>query len=240
MIKKSTCILFFVVSCSIGHAQNKFSDSLMRRLAIVKEDTSRVLVMADLCYFYRYTNIDSSIFYGQGALTLAQQIKFMRGEADALNKLGLALREKGDLPKSLELEFKALKIARENNYELEIADCFRRIGHVYMDLNDYPKAVSYSLQALQIDTSIHNERREATECMDLGMIYQQMTQSDSALYYEQRAFEKINLIEDLSVEVYRVLGNIQAMRGNKNNALGYYLKGIQVGLKISDFRTISF
>ena len=59
------------------------------------------------------------------------------------------------------------------------------------------------------------------------MIYQQMNQPDSALYYAQQAFAKIGLIEDLSVEVYRVLGNIQAMKGNKNNALGYYQKGIQ-------------
>ncbi len=102
--------------------------------------------MADLCYFYRYTNIDSSMFYGQSALALAQKNKFLRGEADALNKLGLAFREKGDLPKSLELEFKALKIAQENNYELEIVYCLRRIGHVYMDLKDYPKAASYSMQ----------------------------------------------------------------------------------------------
>jgi signal transduction histidine kinase len=240
MIKVFTFIFLFAFLCSTGHAQNKFTDSLMRKLEIAKEDTSRVLAMAELCYFYRYTNIDSSMLYGQSALTLAQQIKFLRGQADAMNKLGLAQREKGDLPKSLEMEFKALKIAQDNGYETEIAECFRRIGHVYMDLKDYPKAVSYSLRALNIDTLVRNERGRATESMDLGMIYQQMGHPDSALYYAQHAFEKINLIEDLSVEVYRVLGNIQAMKGNKNNALSYYQKGIQVGLKINDFRTISF
>ncbi len=76
--------------------------------------------------------------------------------------------------------------------------------------------------------------------MDLAVIYQQMDRSDSAMYYARHAFEKINFIEDLSVEVYRVLGNIEAAKGNKNIALDYYQKGIQAGIKISDFRTISF
>jgi tetratricopeptide (TPR) repeat protein len=123
-------ISFFII-CYIGFAQNKYTDSLLLRLSLSKEDTSRVLTMADLGYFYRYTNIDSAMFYGNKALALAQQIKFLRGEADALNKLGLTLREKGDLPKSLELQFKALKIAQDNNYILVLANVYRRIGHVY-------------------------------------------------------------------------------------------------------------
>ena len=51
------------------------------------------------------------------------------------------------------------------------------------------------------------------------------------MYYAHHAFEKISLIEDLSAEVYRVLGNIEAMKGEKNNALGYYQQGVKVGLK---------
>ena len=167
MIKISIFTFLFAILCSIGMGQNKFTDSLMRELAMAKEDTTRVLLMADLCYFYRYTNIDSSMFYGQNALALAQKIEFPRGQSDALNKLGLAFREKGDLPKSLELELKGLKIAQENNYENEIAYCFRRIGHVYMDLKNYPKAVSYSLQGLRIDSLIGDDRGRATESMDL-------------------------------------------------------------------------
>ena len=162
MIKIFTFTFLLAISCCVVLAQNKFTDSLMHQLSQSKEDTTRVLVMADLCYFYRYTNIDSSVFYGQNALALAQKIEFKRGEADALNKLGLAWREKGDLPKSLELEFKALKIAQENNYERETRNCFRRIGHVYMDLNDYPNAVGYSLQGLKIYSLMSDGTRRSS------------------------------------------------------------------------------
>ncbi len=240
MLKKIGISLLFALICNIGIAQNKFTDTLMQHLLLAKQDSNRVLIMSDLCFFYRYTNIDSSLFYGQGALKLARAINFLRGEADALNKLGLTIREEGDLPKSLQLQFQALEIAKENNYVIEIANCFRRIGHVYMDLNDYLIAASYSLKALKIDSTIKDERSEAIEWMDLGEIYQHMNQSDSAFYYEHSAFEKINHIEDEAPDVYRVLGNIQAANGNKDSALDYYQNGIEVGLKINDFRSISF
>ncbi|MDP9229262.1 MAG: two-component sensor histidine kinase, partial [Bacteroidota bacterium] len=212
----------------------------MRQLTIAKDDTSRVLVMAELCYFFRYTNIDSSMFYGQSSLALAQQIKFPRGESNALNRLGLALREKGDLSKSLELQFKALKIAEDNSYIIETANCYRRIGLVYMDLKDYPKTLSYLQQALKNSELIQNKRGIAIEYLNLGMTYEYMSQLDSSLYYEQKAFDEKDYIEDLFPEVNRVLGNIQTKKGNQQLALSYYHKGIEAGLKLNDFRTISF
>lgn len=240
MIKRVILILLMAVVYNIVPAQNKFTDSLIRELASAKDDTSRVLIMADLCYFYRYSNIDSSLIYGQNALALAQSIRFLRGQADALDKLGLSLREEGDLPKSLKLQFQALKIAKDNNYMSETANCLRRIGHIYFDIKDYSKATSYSLQALKIDSLIRDDRGIAIENMDLGTIYLQLNKPDTALHYVQHSFEKINLIEDLSVEVFRVLGNIQALKGDPHGASDYFAKGIQTGLKINDYRTISF
>jgi len=212
----------------------------MSQLSLAREDSSRVLVMADLCYFYRYTNIDSSKNYGQEAIDLARKIKFLRGEAAALDKLGLTYREEGNLAKCLDLEFQALQIADNNGYTSEIGSCFRRIGHVYLDLDDYQTAASYSLQALAIDTTLHDKRGEAIESMDLGMIYHLMHRDDSALFYAQHSLGMIGLIEDLSPDLYRVLGNIQASAGDKNAALHYYQQGIQVAFDVKDFRTISF
>lgn len=232
MIKTFPFILLFIITYSNSFAQNKYTDSLLYRLAIAKNDTSRVLIMADLCYFYRYQNIDSSLLYGRNALALAQQIKFLRGEADALNKTGLALREKGDLPKALELLLKALKIAEDNNYILETANCFRRIGLVYMDLKDYPKALIYLKEALKRSELIQHKRGQAIEYMNLGMTYEYMGQLDSALYYGQKAFDEKEHLVDLVPEVFRVLGMIQTKKGNKQLAITYYQEGIRLGKKI--------
>ena len=125
-------IFFFSILCNVVFAQNKLTDSLRRLLDITKEDTSQVLTTIDMGLQYRNTNPDSTIYYCEKALALARQIYFKRGEAYALTTIGLALREKGDLPKSLELNIQALQIAETNNYTIEAAFCLRRIGLVYM------------------------------------------------------------------------------------------------------------
>jgi two-component system NtrC family sensor kinase len=242
-MKKTILSVWFIslaMTLSTGSfAQNKFTDSLLHALSLATADSSRVLIMADLGYFYRYSNIDSSILYGRKALSLARSISFLRGESNALDKLGLSYREEGDLPRSLDLQFQALQIARDNQFLRETASCLRRIGHIYFDIKDNPKALSYSREALHIDSLIRDERGIAIEHMDLGSIYLQLDKPDAAFPYVRQSLEKISLIEDLSVEVYRILGNIQALKGNSSLATAYFNQGIQTGERINDYRTIS-
>ncbi len=239
MIRTFVTTVILAASFHIGLSQNIYTDSLRQKLAISKNDTSRVLLMAELCFYYRYSNSDSSVFYGEHSLALAKQIKFLRGECQALARLGLAMRERGDLPKSLELQFSGLKIAEDHHFMIEQSGCLRRIGLVYMDLKYYRKAIDYYQRARKIDLAIGYKRGEAIACMNMGMTYQYMNNRDSALYYNDRAFKGLGYIKDLITDVYRTRGDIEAMNGNKNTAIAYYNQGIQKGLKINDYRTVS-
>lgn len=240
MTKKLLYTLLLLAFCNAGLAQNKLTDSLSRLLNVTTEDTSRVLVLTNLGLQYRNTNPDSSIYYCEKALVFARQIKFKRGEAFALVTIALSMREKGDLPKALELTMQALQIAESNNYTVEAATCLRRIGLVYMDLKDYQPCLKYLYQALHKQESIPFERGIAIEYMNLAMTYEYMNQLDSALFYIQKAENNKELIEDVYPEVNRVFGNIYARRGDRQSAVRYYNKGIETGLKLNDYRTVSF
>ncbi len=232
--------LLSAVICLPGFTQNKFTDSLLRQLPLAKDDTNRVLIMAELSFHYRYLNIDSAIYFGEQALSLAEDIHFSRGEANALTHIGQAMREKGDLPKALELQIRAKNIAKENDYTAEYATALRRIGLVYMDLRDFPKTLSYLHEALYHAALIQSKRGMAIEYMNLGMTHEYMKNVDSALFYAQKAFEGKEYIEDLYPEVLRVMGNIQTQKNNQPLALSYYQQGIEAGLKLNDYRTISY
>jgi len=240
MGKKAIVIILLTTLCNWSVAQNKLTDSLKQLLTITNVDTSRVLVLTNLGLQYRNTNPDSSVYFVEKGLALARQIKFKRGEAFALTTIGLALREKGELPKALELQFQALQIAEPNNYPIEAAFCLRRIGLIYMDLADYTTCLHYLNLALKKQEAIQYMRGIAIEYMNLAMTYEYMGQPDSALYFIQKADKGKNLIEDLYPEVSRVYGNIYARKGNPQLALSYYNKGIKDGMKLNDFRTVSF
>jgi len=233
-----TAVLFIVSSVAV--AQNKQTDSLVQQLSVVKSDSSRVWLLAELCSDFRYSNTDSSIFYGQMALSLARKINFLRGEANTLNRLSVTFLSMGNLPKTMELQYSALKISEDNNFQFEKAACLRRIGMVYTELENYSKAIGFFHVALKIDSAIKNRGGVAIAYANLGMLYQYMNNADSALYYNQKAFAALHDYKPMEAEIYRVRGDIEAMNGNKDAALNYYQQGIQVGLNSNDSRNNSF
>jgi two-component system NtrC family sensor kinase len=239
MIKTFLFTMLFILTASVGIAQNKYTDSLKHQLALAKDDTSRALVMAELCYFFRYSSTDSSLYYGEKALTLSQKLKFWKGEANSLNRMGLTMREKGDFPKALELQFKSLKIAEENNYLLGIANANRRIGLVYSDLGDNTKALQYGYEALKYDILANNNRGIALQYMNLGISYGHLNMFDSARYFLNRALDSQAVIKDILSELNNYMGNVEAKKKNFPAALALYNRGLAIGIPNNDYRSVS-
>ncbi|RDB07407.1 hypothetical protein DVG78_05235 [Runella aurantiaca] len=112
---KTLAFLLALIS-SFGFAQNRQRiDSLKYELAIAKTDTSRVLIMAQLCNGYRPSKPDSAVFFGEKRMALAEKIKFPKGMIRNTTNYGRVMLDLGNIPKSLAMQFKALQMAKENN-----------------------------------------------------------------------------------------------------------------------------
>jgi two-component system NtrC family sensor kinase len=230
-MKALTFILLAALIGRVSFGQNArgrlIIDSLKRQLTIAKHDTSRVLIMAQLCNIYRVPQPDSALVFGQQALTLAQQIKFPKGEIRALAYMGRVQLEAGSLPKSLEMQFKALQIAEDNHLSAETATPLNYMGSVYFTLGNYPKAISYYRQSIVIDEANHMSGE--AQKMNIGNAFEKMNQLDSALYYEQQAYKEMGRAGNgINSIVFRNLGNIQTKLGNTRLAMEYYRKGLQM------------
>src|SRR5262249_39251585 len=117
----------------------RFKDELSK----ARQDTSRSLILAELAKAYRSAFPDSSLFYGQRALSLATQIKYPKGQIVGLLSISVIQRELGNHSLALEDGFKALQIARTNNALREIPICLVRIGNVYLYSRNYREALKY-------------------------------------------------------------------------------------------------
>src|SRR6516225_3901759 len=106
MLKTSGILILILFSFCVGFSQiggtNHFRDSLKNELAHAKDDTSRVLIMADLANAYWTKDADSLNKYAYQSLALTKKIKFWRGLASALNAFAIAFQLQGDYPKSLQ------------------------------------------------------------------------------------------------------------------------------------------
>jgi two-component sensor histidine kinase len=235
-------IIFSTFPIYLLSAQPKLTDSLKHELVLTNQDTSRVLVLSELCLQYRLSKPDSAFWYGQKALHLARQINYLKGEANALGSIGFVMREVGNLPNALRVEFKAIQIAEGSGDVYEIARSMNIVGNIYLDLKDFPNALRYYHLARQKHTAIHHEPGLAITQSNIGSTYEQMNKLDSAWYYERQAYQKmlrLNLVNNMPY-VLRILGNIQAKRGNPSLAMHYYRQSQAIAQKEYNLRNIAF
>ena len=103
-----TCILA-ISYCVCVAAQNVETDSLKRSLLETKDDSKRVYVLEALSYAYLSSYPDTALQYALEGLRLAQEIKFLKGQAICINAIGNVYFNVGDNAKALEMFLQFLK-----------------------------------------------------------------------------------------------------------------------------------
>ncbi len=225
-----TAFLLLLKCCIVSAQSTEVIDSLHHQLATSKDDTSRIQTQIQLCYFYRLGNADSSVFYGEQAFQSAEKINYTPGEILSLGFMSITMQQLGNLPKALDMSFKALQIAQSGKQENLNTPALNAIGEVYTVLKDYRRALSYQQTAISICSATNNTEGLAYSWRDMGIVYTEMNKLDSAVFCEQKAadaFSKINRQEPL---VYETLGDVKIKSGNYNEALNFYQKGLQVAI----------
>ncbi len=231
---QNSSLHYFQVAESLGEQLHYTNTDIYKRLLFYfnHQDTIRVLTMSKICNLYSATNSDSALFYGQKALDLSRQIKYPKGEANALLDLALAIYNMGDYPKSMELSLKGLQISEKYNFIFLKATAFDRIGNIYLDMKEYSKCISYYRQSMEFCKAVNNNYLYDIGQSNLLQAYLGLNQLDSALYYGHLAEEyerKYN--SDIIPWTLHSLGLVYLQRGNKQLALKYLKDGLENSYK---------
>ncbi|HET9825244.1 MAG TPA: ATP-binding protein [Chitinophagaceae bacterium] len=215
-------------------------DKLHVRLASARDDTSKINARIDLCLAYRLGNTDSSLWYGQKALESAEKIKYIRGQVTVLGFMCIVMEQRGNLPKSLEMGFKALQLAEEHQLETLTGPALDGIGETYIILKDYLKAIGYLRRYIAIEANGLSDEGLAYAYFDMGVAFAGLNKLDSANYYEQRAiatFGNYNYEEPL---VYQALGDIKIQQGKLQEALAYYQRSLTTSVRKNERRASAY
>ena len=240
MTKKSLLLIYCLVIASIGFGQINFNylqtDSLRHELSKAKNDTGRVLLMANLAEGYRWSNPDSAMYFGQSALQLAKQIDFQRGQAAALISISVVHRELGNLAKALDLAMQALAIAQRHKFAVEEVSALIRVANVYSSANNYSKALIYLHQSEDQSRNNGNKLYENISQWLIASAFERTNNLDSAIYYADRAFKNVSW-EAGTDFAYNILGDIQLKLKKDTLALNSYRIGLKEAERASDYRT---
>lgn len=231
--KSKTYLLFiFLISCVQAYAQNGNTDSLKQLLLTQKQDTNKVNLLSEISFVSLGSQPDTSVWYAQQALHLAEKLQYEPGVLNAALSLADAYTTTGNYPMAINFGFKALALAKKANLPLNIIWANARLAQCYYYLEDYSTTLQYDRTIFTIAEKFFPDSI-AFICTDLSRVFDGMNQPDSALLYAKKSYYQIKAwhYEGWYTVIYPVLGNAFAGKGQYDSALNFYRTGLHAALK---------
>lgn len=199
-------------------------DNLKKTAASEAHDTLRVQALCDLCYTFLSINPDSSIFFGEQAVVLADKIDFKKGRAGSRSDLGLAYFYKGDLSKAISLWEVASAIREKLDDKSGVAALNVKIGAAYFKLGNYEKSLASQMKALKMFEALNFDNGTAHAMNNVAAVFEMQKQYDKAREYYLSAVAMNIKIKD-TIQAATVLinvGNIHYRQNNFDSAAWYW------------------
>lgn len=186
-------------------------------------------------YFYNNFVVDSSYYY----YTKAEKYSSLLKEKPYLGailicKAGLLIKQK-NYSEAQNLAIKALKIARENNYNDYVMSSFLLIGNSLEGLGKNNEAIDYYLKALAISETILNSKEKeflvSAVYTNLAGAYQKLNNQKKVIEYVNKGLAiEISKIDNINFYCY--LKNTLAKsiyKIQKQQALSIYSETLKIG-----------
>lgn len=217
-------------------AQSPDIDAMKRRLAIAQPDTARVNLLIDLAWAINETQTDEAARYFHEAIALAQQLKFLKGEAMAWNGLGVVEENRGNYNAAYQHYQKALGLRRKLSNLEEIGSTLNNIGVVLESMGHFDSALVYHRQNLEIQQQLRDTVRIARAHFNIAGACQEMGEylkAQEALN-EARAILELRKDEDGIAKVTTQLGHIQLELDRYDDARKFYEQSLRIRQKRDD------
>ena len=236
-------LLTLLLSDVTGQIPDHEIARLKKQVLAAKSDSARVDFFLQLSNGYRFSNIDSALFYVKKAIELSDLIGQPILAGHAISQRGYILLEVGDIPRSLQDQFSALSIA-ETTGDVELqAWAFNRIGNAYMVLGELIKAIAYYRLSKDRFFQLNQPGAVYNELSNIGNIYEMMGALDSSKFYQQQVYRysltNTDRYEITYGEMRERLGNLERHLGNYDSALMHYRIGIRESLADFDYRNLA-
>ncbi len=205
-------LIIFAFNISILYAQQDHIDSLEKQLKVVTEDTTKVLIMDDLCWYYKYSNPQKSLEYGRKSYQLAKKLNYKKGLSRCLSDLGTVFGIQGEFDSAINYYRKALKIRKEIGNKVQIANALNNIGLSHDYNANYDSALTYYIKALKINEEMQDTAEIAKRLINIGVIYFRLGENEKANEYYFKALETRERLKDslgIAEALLKIVANLQ-------------------------------
>lgn len=218
-------------------AQQKKIDSLKNILEkYTAKDTNRILLLAELGWSLRNSDINAAFEYNRQAVYLATEIKAEPLLAKIYNQRGVLFRNISDYPEAENRFYEALRIAQKYRILAEEAYAYNNLGDLQRLTGNTQESIKLINQANQIFVKIKDQKGEAYTYIRLSEAYQKIKDYEKSYFFAKKSLEirkKLNALQDVGASLNRI-GDILTVQENYQEALKYYQEAVEIAIRSND------
>lgn len=211
-----------------------YSDSIKYYQGIV----SSLLTLGG--FHHNIGNYDITSRHYFKALEIAENKKFKREQAWALNEIGNLFITQKNYEKAFSYYERAKNINEELKNERWIGVNNNNIGLVLLEKNDYETAKQHFQKALKISKQNKNFRSEANSYGNLGLLFEKQRNYDSALFYQMKRLNIYSSYKDNFgiCNTHWLIGNVYFLAENYDSAKFYLLHSQMLAKELNYYSII--
>ncbi|WP_395076827.1 ATP-binding protein [Flavobacterium sp.] len=187
---KNRILIFTIVAfytCTIS-SQSKL-DSLLVKLAVAKEDTSKIRLLFTIEDEYLKTDPDSTLYYLSISDKLIKKLKTPKFDYDYNFELVKVYHAKSDYSKALKYTLKCNSIAKKNRDAFQEAESYRTLFTLYLNLGKTDLAIKQALYSVKFSESVGDTLNSSINYGNLSRLYYELNQFKKAIYYGEKGIE---------------------------------------------------
>lgn len=224
MLGTSVAMMLGIPCSMLAQQQQQASLTLHQRL----DELNR------LAEQYRYTSTDSSLWYAEQALQLAEQLHNKRGKSYALYHRSYALYSQGKYDLALTTLHQTLPLFEELADSNGIGLTLNDVGNIYKRQQRYTEALDYYYKSFAVFELLENKEGMVLELCNIGVTQAMADNHQKSAQQSRRALE---LAESIGYEYGIIfastnLGSYYVHRGLDDSALVYYQRALALAEKL--------
>lgn len=213
------------------------NDTILSRIEQIKAPRKRVDAFnkaTEGCW--RSGQYELGLDYAEKALAVSRLHHYRKGEAAALNNIGIIYDYQGNIAQSLSSYFEALSIQEDIHDQKGLAYTCSNIGLIYSKQQNYDQALKYHTRSLNIRQKLHFKQGISASYNNLGIVYMNQKKYDLALH---NYLESVRLDMELGdgyglSDGYSNIGIIYMQQRDYKQAEHYFMLSIPFRKKSGD------
>lgn len=226
-------VLFLCIQHQVNGQNQKLIDSLETVLKNSKQDTSCLRILYKLYVATLHNDSAKAMEYALQYHSIAKENGYLKGEAEALNNIGLIHQNYGNYLEAMAYFRKAIAIFETTQDKTNMHKVYGNIGNSYYLTGNLPEALNYYELSIKINEEVGDLSGKAGTYSNIAHIYKTQGELNDAI---QTATKSINIYTKLAdssniARVWNLLGSIFLEMGNYPESLKYYLSAMKINEK---------